>query len=63
MGLGLVYRKEFIVLASTIIVLRAVKFRKAWGNKNARAFVENQGVDVRLYRLACQLDAMKNWEK
>lgn len=48
-----------IMLKSTEIVLQAAKNRNAWGKLNARRFVINRGVDVRLYRLACQLENAK----
>ena len=41
------------------IAIRAAKNRKAWGRLNALAYVRNREVSHKLYRLACQLEAMR----
>ena len=41
------------------IAIRAAKNRRNWGRYAARRFVEKRGVSLRLYRLACQLEAAK----
>ena len=41
------------------IAIRAAKNRNIWGRLNALAYVRNREVSHKLYRLACQLEAMK----
>ena len=47
------------MLESTKLIVRAARNRKAWGRLSARKFIQNRGIDYRLYRLAYQLEAMK----
>ena len=47
------------MMESTKLIVHAAKNGKAWGRLNTRAFIKNRGIDYRLYRLACQLEAMR----
>ena len=38
--------------------ITAAKHRKQWGRDAARKYALKRGVSMRLYRLACQLEAM-----
>ena len=38
--------------------ITAAKHRKQWGRYAARRYALKRGVSMRLYRLACQLEAM-----
>lgn len=39
------------------IAQHAAKNRKIWGRFATRQYIISRGIDVRLYRLACQLEA------
>lgn len=43
----------------TKLVLQAAKGWKTWGRYAAEKFTKNRGIDVRLVRLARQLEASK----
>ena len=47
------------MMESTKLIVHAAKNRNSWGRLNALAFIKNRGIDYRLYRLACQLEAMQ----
>ena len=40
-------------------VIRAAKHKKQWGSYAARQYCINKGIPLSLYRLACQLEAVK----
>ena len=41
--------------------VEAATHRKQWGRDAAQKFARNNGVSLRLYRIACQCEAVKNF--
>ena len=42
----------------TLQTVRAARNRASWGAYATRQYCINRGIDLRLYRLACQLQAV-----
>ena len=45
--------------AQAFLAIKAAKGRKSWGRYAAAKFARNNGVPSYLFRLACQLEAVK----